>query len=277
MRCTRCDGLAVPQAVGLAPDGLVVFGWCLACLAEAGCQLVEVPSSGLRKLNISVPADPSGRRATFPRKAPASRGDPAQWTVAIVASLMIGWGLVLVSAGLFGGSRPAAGTSPLGNGTAVLLGVGGTATAVLGLGLMVVSSRRNWFPGTFPLALLSWLGFLAAQGILAFGILRYDPRRNVSLVLAAGLALAVAVIARILERLAERETARRLDAFHDSWGPPRAELGDHRSDRLTVASASPDPVELTSEPGRDSQRPPQASSPGRAPQGSGEVDPGPRP
>ena len=24
MRCTRCDGLAVPQAVGLAPDGQVV-------------------------------------------------------------------------------------------------------------------------------------------------------------------------------------------------------------------------------------------------------------
>ncbi len=117
-----------------------------------------------------------------------------------MAFLMIGWGLILVAAGLFTGSRPAAGSSPLGNGTAPLLGVGGTATALLGLGLMVLASRRNWFPGTFPLALLSWLGFLIALGILACGIINYDPRRNVLLVLAAGLALAVSVIARLLER-----------------------------------------------------------------------------
>ena len=114
--------------------------------------------------------------------------------MAIVASLMIGWGLILVAAGLFTGSRPAADSSPLGNGTAPLLGVGGTATALLGLGLMVLASRRNWFPSTFPLALLSWLGFLMALGILACGIINYDPRRNVPLVLAAGLALAVSVI-----------------------------------------------------------------------------------
>ncbi len=55
MRCTRCDGLAVPQAVGIAPDGRVVFGWCLQCLADSDCRLVEVPATGMIHLRHALP------------------------------------------------------------------------------------------------------------------------------------------------------------------------------------------------------------------------------
>ena len=53
MRCTRCDGLAVPQAVGIDADGRVVFGWCLRCLARSKCRLVEIPEAGPLELKLN--------------------------------------------------------------------------------------------------------------------------------------------------------------------------------------------------------------------------------
>jgi hypothetical protein len=136
---------------------------------------------------------------------PAAGVDQSQWIVAIVAFLMISWGLILLIAGLFSGSRPAPTSSPLGNGTAQLLGIGGAATAVLGLALLVLASRRNWFPGTFLLALLSWLSLLAALGILASGLLDFQPDRTVQVVLCASMALTISVITRLMERSAKRK------------------------------------------------------------------------
>ena len=205
MRCTRCDGLAVPQAVGIAPDGRVVFGWCLQCLADKQCRLVEVPAAGPWDLRLSLPVSKPARPPLPGGNNPAAGVDQSQWIVAIVAFLMISWGLILLAAGLFSGSRPASATSPLGNGTAHLLGIGGAATAVLGLTLMVLASRRNWFPGTFLLALLSWLSLLAALGILANGLFDYQPDRNVQVVLGAGMALAISVMTRLLERSVKRK------------------------------------------------------------------------
>src|SRR5271166_3504297 len=191
MRCTRCDGLAVPQAVGIAPDGRVVFGWCLQCLADKQCRLVEVTATGPWDLRLSFPINEPARPPLPGDNNPAAVVDQSQWIVAIVAFLMISWGLILLAAGLFSGSRPAPATSPLGNGTAQLLGIGGAVTAVLGLALMVVASRRNWFPGSFLLALLSWLSLLAALGILATGLLDFQPDRNLQVVAGAGVALTI--------------------------------------------------------------------------------------
>ncbi len=67
MRCTRCDRLAIPQAVGLSREGLVVFGWCLDCLEETGCTEIEAvatrenPPSDPRLLLLG-PAPVSTRR-----------------------------------------------------------------------------------------------------------------------------------------------------------------------------------------------------------------------
>jgi len=204
MRCTRCDGLAVPQAVGIAPDGRVVFGWCLQCLADGNCSLVEVPTAGPWDLRLSFPiGEPA--RPTSSRGHGSAAADQSQWIVAIVAFLMISWGLILLAAGLFSGSRPASVVSPLGNGTSPLLGIGGAATAVLGLALMVLASRRNWFPSGFLLVLLSWLSLLTGLGILGYGLLDYLPGRNVPVLLGAGIALAISLIIRLLERSQKRK------------------------------------------------------------------------
>ncbi len=205
MRCTRCDALAVPQAVGIAPDGRVVFGWCLQCLADKQCRLVEVATSNLGELKLSFASNKPSRPPLPASNNPAAAIDQSQWIVAVVTFLMISWGLILLVAGLFSGSRLVPATSPLGNGTSPLLGIGGAATAAVGLALMVLAARRNWFPGTFLLSLVSWLAMLAFLGILGYGLLNSEPRRDVQVVLGAAVALAISLVTRWLERTTKRK------------------------------------------------------------------------
>ncbi|HMB07499.1 MAG TPA: hypothetical protein VKP69_27685 [Isosphaeraceae bacterium] len=133
MRCTRCDRWAVPQAVARTPDDIVVFGWCLDCLRETGCTEVEVAD---RVRGTRLPALPEMGRA--PRHEPDRSGERRTRIVALVTALLAAWGMVLLSAGGRLLRRPPEGpASPFGNGTPVLLLVGGgttTATAlVLGM------------------------------------------------------------------------------------------------------------------------------------------------
>jgi hypothetical protein len=200
MRCTRCDGLAVPQAVGIDNEGQVIFGWCLRCLDEMDCRLVEVPFGSPWKLTLPGGSGPRSRGAARASLPSSFDSDQTQWILAIVAFLMVAWGLTLLLAGLFREPPGSAGGSPLGNGTQPLLCVGGTATAALGLLLVSLASRETWSPGPFPLAFLSWLSFLAAIVILSYGILDHQPRRNGSLVLGAAVALAISAGCQLLER-----------------------------------------------------------------------------
>jgi hypothetical protein len=207
MRCTRCDGLVVPQAVGIDPEGKVVFGWCVHCLADRGCKLVETSPPG--PWNFAPPPvtlGPSEARERRPLTfSVVSELDQTQWIVAIVAFLMMSWGLMLVAAGSWSAKRSSLETSPLGNGTPALLLAGGALTALLGVIVLILASRRNWYPGTFLLAFLSWLSFLLTLGILLQGIVDYQPRRNVVLVFAAGLSLGVAVLTRMVHRSQSRK------------------------------------------------------------------------
>jgi hypothetical protein len=200
MRCTRCDGLAVPQAVGIAPDGKVVFGYCLQCLADTDCRLVEVPARGPWDLKLSFSSTELPRQSSGQGITPAAPIDQSQWIVGVVAFLMITWGLLVLVAGLSITPRPGSASSPFGNGTTSLLGIGGAFTALLGLGLLILVSRRDAFPGTFLLTLLSWLSFLTALGILSYGIIDYQPRRNVPLVLGSAVAILISVVSRLIER-----------------------------------------------------------------------------
>jgi hypothetical protein len=218
MRCTRCDGLAVPQAVGIAPDGTVVFGWCRPCLAKKNCQLVEIAAAGPWDLKLAFTAGEPDKSlySGDSRSAPAL--DQSPWIVALVAFLMISWGLILVAAGLFGESWTSSATRLPGSGRSPLLGIGGGATALLGLGLMVMASRRSGFSNRFLLVLLSWLSFLGSLGILACAIFDYQPRRNIPVLLGAGLALAISVAARLLERL-QRRKSQIMSVSSASWKP----------------------------------------------------------
>jgi general stress protein CsbA len=205
MRCTRCDGFAVPQAVGIAPDGTVVFGWCRQCLADTDCDLVEVAAAGPADLRLSFTSGRSTRQPQRAGASPTSGIDESQWIISIVAFLMVAGGLILLTAGVFTGGQPPADASSLGNGSPALLGVGGGVMAMLGLTLLIVASFRDWLPGTFMLVLLSWLSFVIGLGILAQGIFDYQPRRNVSIVLGSGVALVISAAALMLARSQKRK------------------------------------------------------------------------
>lgn len=85
MRCTRCDGLAVPQAVGISEDGRVVFGWCLECLADTHCDLVEIPAKGIDDLKLTFTTDP--RKSA--RDRTGSRADSKTNAVDVYASINV--------------------------------------------------------------------------------------------------------------------------------------------------------------------------------------------
>ena len=199
MRCTRCDGLAVPQAVGIHPDGWVVFGWCLGCLASTGCRLVEIPETGPTGLKLDFKTDESAGLAGAQRPLATPAGDPSRWVIALVSFSMISWGMILLVAGLFSGSWPLAGAGSPDHLTSPML-VGGTATALLGLGLLVLASRRDWLPDTSVLVFLSWLSFVGGLGILGYAVFDYQPSRNVPILLGAGTAVLISIVARLLER-----------------------------------------------------------------------------
>jgi hypothetical protein len=215
MRCTRCDGLIVPQAVGLDPDGRVVFGWCLRCLARSKCRLVEIPEAGPRELKLSFKKLVDAAEPERPLRSPVV--DQSQWIIALVSFLMISWGLILVAAGLFSGSRPLSSAGSSGHLTSPLLGIGGAATAMIGLGLMVLASHRDWLPGTFVLVLLNRVGFVSGLAILVYAAVDYEPRRNVPIVLGAGMAMLISVVARLLERSQRRQS--RIVEVSTSWKP----------------------------------------------------------
>jgi hypothetical protein len=218
MRCTRCDGLVVPQAVGIHPDGSVVFGWCLRCLARSDCRLVEIPEAGPLELKLKFKSGgeiPGVKGAAVP--LPSSAVDQSQWIIALVSFLMISWGLILVAAGLFSGSRPLSGAGSSGHLTSPLLGIAGAVTAFLGLGLMIVASRRDWLPGTFVLVVLNWLSLASALAILAYAVFDYQPTRNVPILLGTGMALLISIVARLLER-SERRKPRTMP-LTSSWKP----------------------------------------------------------
>jgi hypothetical protein len=217
MRCTRCDGLVIPQAVGIAPDGKVVFGWCCQCLADKGCRLVEISAAGLWDLKLTFTSNRSTRSASSESFSSSANVDQSQWIIAVVAFLLISWGLILLTAGLFARPRSFSEVGPPGNGSSALLGIGGGVTALLGLGLLVLAARRNWFPGSFLLALLSWLSLLIGLGMIGYGIFDYQPRRNLPLALGSGVAFGISAVALLLERSQKRKA--KSASLSVSWMP----------------------------------------------------------
>lgn len=146
MRCTRCDGLAVPQAVGISEDGRVVFGWCLECLADTHCDLVEIPAKGIDDLKLTFTTDPrkSARDRTGSRADSKTNAvDQSIWLVGLVGFLMVAWGATVVCAGFLMNPGPATMPSPVGNGSAPLLRVGGAATILLGLMFLTMAANRD--------------------------------------------------------------------------------------------------------------------------------------
>jgi uncharacterized membrane protein YidH (DUF202 family) len=209
MRCTRCDKLAVPQAVGLTDEGLVVFGWCVGCLEETGCHEIRVARSA-RHASTTLTLDPilaswprsSPHRVASddPRASPWNRAvDPRRTAIRIVAIGLGFWGLALFLTGGWlairsGFSRGDA----LGRGSPLLMMFGGgmTTAVAAALAALVRAPRSSKSLPTPWLKLAQVCAFVVALAILILGIARHDPRRDLVIVGLTALALTVSITAR---------------------------------------------------------------------------------
>lgn len=196
MRCARCDRLAIPQAVGHSPEGLVVFGWCLHCLEEAGCTDIEVvkrPRVHRPSIRPVLALEPTGLRVTATRWS-------RQRAVLSVAAILGGWSLVLLALGVWSVQHPPPDPSPLGNGTPMLFLIGGAATAATSLVLLGLSQGRVLLASRRVCGWVQSGSFLLALVILLIGIVFHDPRRDPFVVAAAGLALTLSIGANWQQR-----------------------------------------------------------------------------
>lgn len=216
MRCTRCDRPTIPQAIGVTPAGLFVFGWCVACLDATGCQRIAVAerSRGVpTRLTLESSISWTSLR-TRRRPDPLSDRRRLAGAVSLVLSL---WGLLLFSVGLslwaLGLPRATLAPSPSAfrvGGPSLLIG-GGGATAAVGFLLWSLNSGRSLLRSVRALRLIQGLAFLAAMCTLLAGIVFRSQRRDPLVVGLASAALVVSAAARWIEIRKARGLA--------AWGP----------------------------------------------------------
>jgi hypothetical protein len=121
--------------------------------------------------------------------------------ITLVTVVLATWGVLLLSAGGWLFLQPPEGSaSPFGNGTPLLLVVGGASTAATALALGMTAFGPALIRSRPVLRAVRWVGFLLALAFLIVGILDHVPQRDPYLVLAAAGALTVAGFARRLER-----------------------------------------------------------------------------
>lgn len=156
MRCTRCDQLAIPQALGRTPEGRLVFGWCLTCLADVGCQEIEIADPPRLRPLISLLATSSAAQSSrvvrLIEPSSVTVGNPRRKVLAVIAVALALWGVVLLVGGLVAQSRPMPiSPSPMGNGSPALLLVGGAIMTIFGALLWLLT------PGRAALSPPQWL------------------------------------------------------------------------------------------------------------------------
>ena len=209
MRCSRCDRPAVPQAVGTSSGGIVVFGWCVSCLEEMGCDNIMVSERAKMIPQPSMRLDLNAGRYR-PKTLVVSETDAAKEMIqdrlkilGAVALVLALWGLAIGSMGLGMLARTPmlthAPPSPLGNGTPALLIGGGCTTAAVGLSLWAWTAGRCWFISPERLRRTRYGALVAACLVLVAGVIQHSSRHDPFIILAASLALGVSVAAHWLE------------------------------------------------------------------------------
>ena len=121
----------------------------------------------------------------------------AQWTIAVVLG---GWSLALVAASAWSAWRSGAReVSPFGNGTPILLLVGGLGSSLIGLIVAVTALDRSR-RGDAALRALELVSFVTAVVVMVANILAFDPRNNIGMLAAVVLLLGISVTATRLRR-----------------------------------------------------------------------------
>ena len=143
-----------------------------------------------------------------------------QWTIGAV---MGAWSLVLVAASAWSAWRPGARlASPLGNGTPVLLLIGGLASGLIGLVVAATALDRARRVGAV-LRALELVSFALAVVLMVASILAYDPRHNIGMLAVVVLLLGISVSATRLRR---------------SWQTPRGRPSRKQAKRIGGIAAS---------------------------------------
>jgi hypothetical protein len=200
MRCTRCDSVAVPQAVGVARGGLVVFGWCLSCLQEEECELVEVPGPGLKAVNR-----PARRRPAQPPPVDlVARG--RRFALRVVAAVLALWGLCLAVFGLlrFPGWVTDNG---LARSMALLWGWSAGVMVLLSVVILAISFEPRT-ARRIALKAMQLGGAFLGFGVLVWGVVWHDPGRDTIVVGLAFFAFGVSWLAHAVEWQLETKTRR---------------------------------------------------------------------
>jgi len=199
MRCTRCDRIAIPQSVGETRAGLVVFGWCLACMEDAGCTNIEIADAEGCEAPVLLHRSLS-RRPSFHPDTIDLLNQRRRLCLALAAFLSL-WSLVLMLAGLkstFARTNDIG--SPLGNGTPTLLLTSGFATALVALFLVFLSHGQSFLSQRRTWKWIQTSSFGVAILILMGGIAFHDATRDPFIVAAAGCALSLSIVAHLRER-----------------------------------------------------------------------------
>ena len=166
MRCTRCDRIAVPQAIGRTADDLIVFGWCLDCLAEEGCTLIETDWA---------PFGLAPRRSRRRRARPAAQpANPSRRLAYFLVGGMAAWTLTLMVLGLVSLCAPTGPeVGPLSRGFGQRLITAGLLAGATGLALWAATLDRGLATRALQAA-----SALVALALVAYLVLRHNRRRD---------------------------------------------------------------------------------------------------
>ena len=205
MRCTRCDRLAIPQAMGQTPNGLVVFGWCLSCLRETGCTDIVVAwtASGAAR-----PRWTRGRRKRASNRAAEVILARRSLLLGLVGVVLVSWGGVLAVAALVSlRRRPLGPVNPFGNGTPAFFLGGGSLAALIGLGILLALHGPAILRSRTFLQAIPWVASAGAIGLLVWGIVDGDPRHVPVFAVLAIATLGLSWIARRLDSASSKTPA----------------------------------------------------------------------
>ena len=225
MRCSRCDRPALPQATGTSSGGTVVFGWCVSCLEETGCDDIMVSERAKTCPQPSMRLDLNAGRYR-PKTRVVSETDAVKEMIhnrlkilGAVALVLAFWGLAIGSVGVGMLARtpmlPQVPPSPLGNGTPAFLIGGGCTTSLVGLSLWAWTAGRSWFVSPQGLRAMRYGALAAACLVLVAGVIQHSSKRDPFIILAASLALGVSVAASWLESRHSLRSFSRSLGIHD--------------------------------------------------------------
>ncbi|ODU02229.1 MAG: hypothetical protein ABS79_00715 [Planctomycetes bacterium SCN 63-9] len=197
--------MAVPQAVGIADDGRVVFGWCGQCLLDTHCNVIEISARGIADLKLSFSAAPEPKpqkREPEPQRAGV---DQSIWLVGLVGFLMVAWGTTVLCAGFLIGPGDGPTRQPSLTGSPPMLRVGGTATILMGVMFLTMAANRDREFRRRLTGIVRW-GGLVVSGIIGIWAIFSGGLQNKPLPVgwAICLPLILSAIAYVIEDHANR-------------------------------------------------------------------------